>query len=107
MTGIEPALSAWELDRHAPAEQHVAGQPLCPVVPEYPLSTNRPPIGHAPTRGSRLGLRVKLAIRGCGFDASDDAVVPESRFGLDLAEPGFGQHLGQLPARVLPAARRP
>ena len=48
VTGIEPALSAWELDCHASADQHVAGQSLCPVVHEYPLSTDRTPsIGHA------------------------------------------------------------
>ncbi len=48
MTGIEPALSAWELDGHASADQHVAGQPPSPVVPEYPLRTDRTPsIGHA------------------------------------------------------------
>lgn len=42
------SLSAWELDCHASADQHVAGQSLCPVVPEYPLSTDRTlPIGHA------------------------------------------------------------
>ena len=41
VTGIEPALSAWELDCHASADQHVAGQSLCPVVHEYPLSTDR------------------------------------------------------------------
>ncbi len=41
-------LSAWELDCHASADQHVAGQSLCPVVPEYPLSTDRTSsIGHA------------------------------------------------------------
>jgi len=41
-------LSAWELDCHASADQHVAGRPPCPVIPEYPLSTDRiPSIGHA------------------------------------------------------------
>ena len=46
--GIDAALSAWELDCHASADQHVAGQPPSPVVPEYPLRTDRTPsIGHA------------------------------------------------------------
>ena len=39
MTGIEPALSAWELACQADADQGFAGQPPSPVVREYPLTT--------------------------------------------------------------------
>jgi hypothetical protein len=39
VTGIEPALSAWELARHADADQSFAGQPPSPIVREYPLIT--------------------------------------------------------------------
>jgi hypothetical protein len=47
-TNSPVSLSAWELDCHASADQHVAGQLPCPVVREYPLSTARDSfIGHA------------------------------------------------------------
>src|SRR5258708_4652291 len=45
---LDAGLSAWELDCHASADQHAAGQSLCAIVPEYPLRTDRTPsIGHA------------------------------------------------------------
>src|SRR5215472_8379281 len=41
------APSAWELDSHASADQHVAGHPPSPVTPEYLLNTGRTSsIGH-------------------------------------------------------------
>jgi hypothetical protein len=48
------ALSAWELDCHAFADQRVARQALCPVAPEYPLSTGRTPYSQARSRLARL-----------------------------------------------------
>jgi hypothetical protein len=55
-------LSAWELDCHASADQHVAGQSLCAVVAEYPLRTDRTPsIGHAPGRRAMAHAGIVVA----------------------------------------------
>jgi hypothetical protein len=48
VTGIEPALSAWESVCHADADQGFAGQPSSRAVREYPLITGPDPLtGHA------------------------------------------------------------
>src|SRR5215472_12869062 len=60
-----------------------------------------------PESGAEGAIRRPVRSGTCGFDAGDDAVVAECRLGFDLPEPGAGQHVRQLPARVLPAIRAP
>jgi hypothetical protein len=71
--GIDPALSAWEVDSHASADQYVAGQPLCPVVPEYPLSTGRTPRSGTPRARSRLTTLGGLTLGSLAFAARQPA----------------------------------
>jgi hypothetical protein len=66
-TGIEPALSAWELDCHASLTTAPAGQAATEVVREYPSCTiPDSPAGHA--AGTPVGARLCAAVaRAVGF----------------------------------------
>jgi len=65
VTGIEPALSAWELACHAVVDQHIAGQPLCLLVRDYPPSTRSGLYGgHATgTPAAAFSSRSKVTVR--------------------------------------------
>jgi hypothetical protein len=103
VTGIEPALSAWELACHADGNQGIAGQPPSPVVREYPLITvsdlsNGHATGTATLSRSHL---IRRDLRASPPPAYTSVDLPKCDSVLRIYSRRYAAPCGQNPASVV------